>query len=295
MAYIDPWDLTTPPELAPIDQGNDRIRELKRALDERLRTAFGDSWPADDPLHLYDAKIVRGHEQGDDEVPAIMPLGSIWQDPQTGIVYVGTGIGRMVVTAEAAGMFSADTEANKPNPPINQFFYATDSNTLYVKEGAAWVAVNGKKTFTDRYGFSNKGQESAGSSWGLASIGSEVITNLVAPPTVKGFSIRPIVPIGATLRYLRLNSHSIETGGADAKISVVLYKADRTTGAYDVAGYASVVNQDGDNVMKVKESADLNYVVTADDILVMWVYLETFASNNNVDAKFSYAELEYEF
>lgn len=58
MAYADVWDLTTPTPTEITKNGDDRIRELKRALDQRLATVL-DGWPNTDPLNIK-ADLVRG-------------------------------------------------------------------------------------------------------------------------------------------------------------------------------------------------------------------------------------------
>lgn len=49
MAYTVTWNNTTPADSDLASQGDDRIRELKIAIDERMLTVFT-NWPAGDPL-----------------------------------------------------------------------------------------------------------------------------------------------------------------------------------------------------------------------------------------------------
>jgi hypothetical protein len=290
MPYIEPFDETTPAEGSDISLGNDRIRELKRALDERLATGFGASWPSTDPLNLHEAKIVRGHEAGDDEVPASFELGALWQDPHTGILYVGTGGGRMAITAELGGVFSSGLEAAKPNPPVNQFWYSTDIDTLYVKDGATWVAIGGAKTFKSRYQYADN--------WG----GTFTVTGLKAQyfqlngpaPDSDTCWWNPRIPVGATIRRLRMWSFSQATGGAFARVDATLYKTDRGNLGVDPGTViATLTNQSGTGAWQQTESAVLAQVVADTDILVLEAAMQVFAANNAGDARLAYIEIEY--
>lgn len=49
MSYSDPFDVTTPSGGQNLALGDDRLRELKRALSQRLSTFFS-NWPDGDPL-----------------------------------------------------------------------------------------------------------------------------------------------------------------------------------------------------------------------------------------------------
>lgn len=53
MAYVEPWDPTTPSDVEGVSQGDDRIRELKRAIEERMETLVED-WD-EDPLSLRES------------------------------------------------------------------------------------------------------------------------------------------------------------------------------------------------------------------------------------------------
>ncbi len=57
MAHTDPFDILTPLNTEAVSNGDDRIRELKRALDERFVDLF-EGWPVSDPLKiLYNAML----------------------------------------------------------------------------------------------------------------------------------------------------------------------------------------------------------------------------------------------
>jgi hypothetical protein len=93
MPFDEPFDPDTPGDNDPLSQGDDRIRELKRALNERLVQVI-EGWPGTDPLKLKAAAI--------DSLPT----------------YTATLVG---------------LESEKPNPPTAELFYATDTKRLYVK------------------------------------------------------------------------------------------------------------------------------------------------------------------
>lgn len=102
MAFIDPFDPATPSDLADVSQGDDRIRELKRALSERLSQVIA-GWPDTDPLKLKSAEL----------------------DSAGG----------------TAATIGHGTEAAKPNPATFDFYYADDVNKLFVKEGTAYNEI----------------------------------------------------------------------------------------------------------------------------------------------------------
>jgi len=56
MAYTEPWDEATPADTELISNGDDRIRELKRSIRQRLITVFP-GWPAADPLVLAGGSV----------------------------------------------------------------------------------------------------------------------------------------------------------------------------------------------------------------------------------------------
>jgi len=93
MAYNDPFDVTTPTGAAPISQGDDRIRELKRALNERLDTVFG-NWPDGEPLELKldflestGLRVVRGLLKDRPAADSESPV-QLYYATDTGLLYV---------------------------------------------------------------------------------------------------------------------------------------------------------------------------------------------------------------
>lgn len=51
MAYTQVWDPTKPADGDPVSQGDEEIRRIKLAIDERLATVFP-NWPNGDPLTI---------------------------------------------------------------------------------------------------------------------------------------------------------------------------------------------------------------------------------------------------
>jgi hypothetical protein len=56
MAYVEEYDPTKPPSTEAVGSGDDRIRELKRAITERLLQFFP-GWPNTDPLVIDQTKL----------------------------------------------------------------------------------------------------------------------------------------------------------------------------------------------------------------------------------------------
>ncbi len=102
MAFADPWDLTTPADTDWASEGDDRIRELKRALDERLSTLI-ENW-ADGDLKLIASKLNA--------------------------------------TPTAGATIAYGTAVNLPNPAATDFYYATDTDDLYVKNGTVFNLIH---------------------------------------------------------------------------------------------------------------------------------------------------------
>ncbi|HEY6019728.1 MAG TPA: hypothetical protein VIY48_07450 [Candidatus Paceibacterota bacterium] len=82
MAFPDPWNLTTPSDTDWASEGDDRIREMKRALDERLGSLI-DNWP-DGALAVKTAAIPAGATDG---VLAIGLKSAIPNPPATKFYY----------------------------------------------------------------------------------------------------------------------------------------------------------------------------------------------------------------
>ena len=102
MPFTDPFTLTTPADTDLVSQGDDRIRELKRALNERL-TQIITGWPDTDPLKLKASSLDTGVTSG---------------------ATIATG-----------------TAAALPGVPATTFYWATDTNNLYFNESGTWVLV----------------------------------------------------------------------------------------------------------------------------------------------------------
>lgn len=94
MPYTTPFDETTPTDASWVSEGDDRLREIKRALNERLSTIFS-NWPDGDPLAFASGVI--------------------------------------------SGQFTANTLANRPNPP-------TADDLLYISTDTDQIFASGPKT-----------------------------------------------------------------------------------------------------------------------------------------------------
>ena len=115
MAYINPFDETTPSDADPASQGDDRIREIKAAVNERLSTVFS-NWPDGDPLEL---------------APGLIPAAGA-------TIPVTVGLFAAIPVGAADG----------------SLFYATDTKYLYLKapfptadDPSIWSAVGGNAAF----------------------------------------------------------------------------------------------------------------------------------------------------
>lgn len=102
MAFTEPYDPTAPADTDFAKQGDDRIRELKRALTERLSQVIV-GWPDTDPLKIKSSEL-------------------------------DVDISNMAT-------ITVGLEADKPDPAVETFFYETDTDKLYVNEGGDWVEV----------------------------------------------------------------------------------------------------------------------------------------------------------
>jgi hypothetical protein len=102
MPWDDPIDPDTPGDNDPLSHGDDRIRELKRALNERLSTVIA-GWPDADPLKLKFA--------------ALDDLGDTVVSLKRGLL------------------------EDRPNPPDSDFYWATDTKRFFIDEGGTWQLV----------------------------------------------------------------------------------------------------------------------------------------------------------
>lgn len=151
MAYVDPYNAATPSDISDASQGDDRIRELKRAITERLATFF-ENWPDGEPITAAGAHILlgarQGEELGDVTTEAALMTGGLLYDSQTKKLYTKFDGSNVVVAleltalAEFSSTFKSGLAAARPNPADTDFYYSTDTNVLSVREGNGWVEVN---------------------------------------------------------------------------------------------------------------------------------------------------------
>lgn len=81
MAFIEIWDMATPSNLEGVTQGDDRIRELKRALNERMNSIL-QNWPATDPLlikhtAMFNQNAINGVPSATPTTVVVLPAGNV--------------------------------------------------------------------------------------------------------------------------------------------------------------------------------------------------------------------------
>lgn len=299
MAYVDPIDPTTPGDGSDASLGDDRIRELKRALIERLATFFSNV--DGDPLDSYIGRIVRGHDQADDEVPAVLTQGSLYQNPHDGRLYIGNSANEpQPVTSESALGISQGLAADIPNPPESvdfDLYWATDEEILYVNENNVWVAINGLRTRVVRLnGFDRMTPEAVDSPVWID--GSFYLNDPVPAQGFFYFGLR--LPRPCRITRIRMWSRSEQTAGTNGRIRTALTHIGRGSllsadvGSGTPTDIILIDNQSGDGTWKLTESVELDLTLTDEDLYAARVELETFASSQTDDAKLGYVEIEYE-
>lgn len=149
MVYVEPFDPTTPSDLADLGEGDDRIRELKRALIERLQTIIP-GFPDTDPLVIPAESTTPVSEgtlvarpnppsaeglfyfAGDTDQLFMSVLAVPPEDPP---VWMELFIGSPETEPPAGiGLLSV-----RPNPPVAEglLFYATDERKMYISQETA--------------------------------------------------------------------------------------------------------------------------------------------------------------
>lgn len=94
MAYNDSFDINTPGDTGLIHQGDDAIRELKRALQERLATLT--NFPTGEPLRLTAGALDNRTQIASSTLLSYMDVGTI--DIPAGIVVPANGVYEGVFT-----------------------------------------------------------------------------------------------------------------------------------------------------------------------------------------------------
>lgn len=151
MPFVDPWDETTPSGAAPKSEGDDRIRELKRALTERLSTVFP-NWPAgapDDALIISSAALDVDFPENTVDISygttaqtPNPPTTYLYYDTDKDVLFVQNEVGDAYVTVlPDTFTMTQDLLANMPDPPTTPLFWATDTDDLYIREGAAYIPI----------------------------------------------------------------------------------------------------------------------------------------------------------
>lgn len=153
MPPIIPWNPNTPADSDPAAEGDDRIREIKQALDERLGVDVGSgtapiikNWP-DGDLKLNSERMdppISGALTVDTEANIPNPATTaFFYASDSKKLFVKNGAAYELYIGAGAATISSGVEADKPNPATTDFYVATDTNKLFAKNGAAYFEVTG--------------------------------------------------------------------------------------------------------------------------------------------------------
>jgi hypothetical protein len=148
MPYLTPFNQNSPTEADFQHQGDDELRLIKRAINERLGTFFT-NWPDGEPLHLEDYVVQELIAQASpvaqdllaNRPPAAARAGLIFHALDQGRYYVSlpdlTWAEIIQDQAIQAGLF-----AGRPAVPADtQMYFALDRRTLYYGHNDQWLAV----------------------------------------------------------------------------------------------------------------------------------------------------------
>lgn len=140
MAYANDLDPTKPADTDLASEGDDRIRETRAGIEERLQTAFS-GYPDSDPL------ILDGRIQLEHGLLVARPAS-----PLPGQVYYATDTGEIFLADDSASpqwkhansWVRSGVVADRPVPDHDgQLYYATDEKKLYASNGGTWDVVAG--------------------------------------------------------------------------------------------------------------------------------------------------------
>lgn len=152
MAFLNPIDPATPTD-ADLATGDDEFRQLKAALIERVNSYFNDI--DEDPWTVRDDQQIKEISFG---LLAARPNPPAAE----GLIYFATDTVELFVSTTGApdpewteiplGATLATGLANElPNPPETDFFWATDTNAFYIREGTEWTLINTEVVATRRF------------------------------------------------------------------------------------------------------------------------------------------------
>lgn len=146
MAYPTPFDPATPTDANWLDQGDDRIREIKRGLIERFSTII-DNFPDGDPLQLNAAEVQRVQAR-----PVPVTVGTLAARPsppaEKGLIYYANDTDELFISVangavlewekirqgqDQAPPVGVSALAGRPAPTtVGQLYYTTDEERLYI-------------------------------------------------------------------------------------------------------------------------------------------------------------------
>src|SRR5512147_872652 len=130
MAFVETWNLATPADTDWASEGDDSIREMKRALDERL-AYFVENWP-DGDLKVKAAAIPSGATDG------VLALGlkSELPNPPATKFYYATDTKELFVNVSNAWQLAGTASGGSGTPGGERFEVAVADYDESLGEGA---------------------------------------------------------------------------------------------------------------------------------------------------------------
>lgn len=234
MAFVNPFDPTTPTDADLVSEGDDRIREIKAGLIERLGQVI-EGWPDTDPLTLkYDA--LSG-------VPTPVTVDELADRPaaeEEGQLFYARDQNTLFVTENDGGLtwrrvdnpIAVDELADRPASPARagDLFYASDTQVLFVgNEALAWKSV--PATF-------DVGAANARPVAGLRLGHAYLATDTGAVSVWNGVGWRDITPAAETV--FKTYNDALAASSKAGALSIVRILYLKVTGVADGSGEASV-------------------------------------------------------
>lgn len=234
MAFANPLDPTTPTDADLTSEGDDRIREIKAALIERLAQVI-EGWPDDDPLTLKYSALSG--------VPTPVTVDELADRPaaeEEGQLFYARDQNTLFVTENDGGLawrrvdnpIAVDVLADRPASParVGDLFYASDTQVLFVgNEALAWKGV--PATF-------DAGAANARPVAGLRLGHAYLATDTGAVSVWNGVAWRDITPVAETA-FKTYNDALAATAKA-ATLSIVRILYLKVTGVANGSGEATV-------------------------------------------------------
>jgi hypothetical protein len=156
MPFNDPWDVTKPADNDPVSQGDDEIRRVKRALNERL-TQVIEGWPDTDPLKLRRDALNDQIEITYGEFslrPAAVEDGQFFYATDRRLLYFShedPNVGGQFVWAVSTAVVNLVNDlpdATEVEP--GQLYFSYTNQNLYTSHSGAWHSVSAPAVATTR-------------------------------------------------------------------------------------------------------------------------------------------------